>query len=83
MVSKKSFTLLVDTGKIPIFTVFSIIFEQDIVGVYGQKVEIVRQIETLHSALQLPVTCVFLHQTSLPSRSRTEPLPDQFGELSS
>ena len=29
MVSKKSFTLLVDTGKIPIFTVFSIIFEQD------------------------------------------------------
>ena len=29
MVSKKSFTLLVDTGKVPIFTVISIIFEQD------------------------------------------------------
>ena len=29
MVSKKSFTLLVDTGTIPIFTVFSIIFEHD------------------------------------------------------
>ena len=29
MVSKKSFTLLVDTGTIPIFTVFSIIFEPD------------------------------------------------------
>ena len=29
MVSKKSFTLLADSGKIPIFTVFSIIFEQD------------------------------------------------------
>ena len=29
MVSKKSFTLLVDTGAVPIFTVFSIIFEHD------------------------------------------------------
>ena len=37
MVSKKSFTLLVDTGKIPIFTVFSIIFEQDCSGNKGSR----------------------------------------------
>ena len=34
MVSNKSFTLLVDTRTIPIFTVFSIIFEQVCLRIY-------------------------------------------------